>query len=214
VDERIQIDGFYEHVRDPNEFEEELLRSAPDSSGDLRSAFGLESLLGGQQDVNRAYFSPTCNIAGIESGYQGEGPKTVIPAIASAKIDFRLVPDQDPVDILAKLRRHLDTSGFSDVAIDLLGAEPPATTDGASQAVRLSAAVAEDVYGKAPNIYPLSGGTTPMYLFTRQGMPVIAPGVGWDQRNRAHSPNEFMRIRDFQRAASHIARFLVAFADQ
>jgi hypothetical protein len=61
--------------------------------------------------LNGSVFHPTCNIAGLTSGHQGAGIKTVLPATASAKVDFRLVPNQDPDDILDKLRRYLDAQG-------------------------------------------------------------------------------------------------------
>jgi acetylornithine deacetylase/succinyl-diaminopimelate desuccinylase-like protein len=211
--ERVLIPGFYDAVRPPTPREEQLLAAMPKGAADIQGEFGLESLLGGVTDVNRAYFSPTANIAGIGAGYQGEGSKTVIPARAVAKLDFRLVPDQDPDDIGAKLRRHLDAAGFEDVAIGILGAERPGITDPDAGVVRLNGEIGAEIYGKPPRVTPLAGGTTPMYLFTERGVPVIAPGVGWGAMNRAHSPNEFMRLKDFDRAAKHIARLAVRFAD-
>ena len=178
----------------------------------FRREFGLDRLLDGVTDVERAYFTPTANIAGIGAGYQGEGSKTVIPAQAMAKMDFRLAPDQDPLDILDKLRKHLRAEGFDDVKIDVLGAQPAGLTDPDAPVVRLTAEVANEVYGKPALIVPLTGGTTPMYLFTSRGVPVVNPGVGWGSRNRAHSPNEFMRLGDFENAARHIARLVARFA--
>jgi acetylornithine deacetylase/succinyl-diaminopimelate desuccinylase-like protein len=213
LDERILIPGFYDAVRPPTEREEELLRAAPKGAADVMMEFGLKALLGGITDVNRAYFTPTANIAGLGAGYQGEGSKTVIPAAAMAKLDFRLVPDQDPNDINAKLRRHLDERGFDDVKIEVLGAERPGITDPDAPVVKLVAEIAAEIYGKPPTITPLTGGTTPMYLFTERGVPVVAPGVGWGAMNRAHSPNEFMRLVDFERAARHIARLAIRFAE-
>jgi len=212
--EKIMIPGFYDAVRPPTPREEELLREAPKGAAEVMEEFGLKELLGGVTDVNRAYFTPTCNIAGIGAGYQGEGSKTVIPAAAMAKLDFRLVPDQDPHDIHAKLRRHLDERGFGDVQIEVLGAERPGLTDADAPVVKLVAEIGEEIYGKKPRITPLTGGTTPMFLFTERGVPVVAPGVGWGAMNRAHSPNEFMRLVDFERAARHIARLAVRFAEQ
>ena len=63
----------------------------------------------------RQAFAPTSNIAGLLSGYTGEGVKTVLPASAMAKMDFRLVPDQEPQDIYAKLRAYLDAQGYTGV---------------------------------------------------------------------------------------------------
>ena len=199
-------------VRMPTAAEEAMLSRLPDTAENFRREFGLDQLLDGVTDVERAYFTPTANIAGIGAGYQGEGSKTVIPAQAMAKMDFRLVPDQDPMDVLDKLRKHLRAEGFGDVAIEVLGAQPPGLTDPDAPVVRLTAEVANEVYGKPALIVPLTGGTTPMYLFTSRGVPVVSPGVGWGSRNRAHSPNEFMRLVDFENAARHIARLLARFA--
>src|SRR5207237_1319215 len=149
----------------------------------------LDRLLTDVKPVDRAYFVPTCNVDGIGSGYQGAGSKTVIPAQATAKVDFRLVPDQDPQDILRKLRRHLEANGFGDIEVEELGAEPPGVTEADAAVVKLTAEIGEEVYGKPARIIPLTGGTTPMFLFTQVGVPVIAPGVGWGAANRAHSPN-------------------------
>jgi acetylornithine deacetylase/succinyl-diaminopimelate desuccinylase-like protein len=211
-DGRIRIPGFYDAVRMPTAAEEAMLSKLPDTAENIRREFGLEQLLDGVKDVERAYFTPTANIAGIGAGYQGEGSKTVIPSQATAKMDFRLVPDQDPMDILEKLRKHFSAGGFDDVSIEVLGAQPPGLTDPDAPVVRLTAEVANEVYGKPALIVPLTGGTTPMYLFTSRGVPVVSPGVGWGSRNRAHSPNEFMRLVDFENAARHIARLLTRFA--
>lgn len=212
-DGRILIKGFHDDVRPPTAAEEAMLEVLPDTSGDLQREFELERLLDGVTQVERAYFTPTANIAGIGAGYQGPGSKTVIPAEARAKMDFRLVPNQDPDDILDKLCEHLKAHAFDDVDVEVLGAEPPGVTDASAPIVRLTAEVAEEVYGKPPLVVPLTGGTTPMFIFTSRGVPVINPGVGWGSRNRAHSPNEFMRLSDFENAARHIGRLLARFAE-
>jgi acetylornithine deacetylase/succinyl-diaminopimelate desuccinylase-like protein len=212
-DERIQIDGFYDAVRPPTDREQELLAALPDRADEYRQEFGLQRLLTEPSPIDRAFFEPTCNVAGLGAGYQGEGSKTVIPAHAMAKLDFRLVPNQDPQDIFRKLRRHLDAHGFEDIEVVDLAGEPPGITEPDAPVVRLTAEIAEEVYGKPPLVAPLSGGTTPMYLFTQAGVPVIAPGVGWGAANRAHSPNEFMRIDDFRLAARHLARLVLRFPE-
>ncbi|HET7466153.1 MAG TPA: M20/M25/M40 family metallo-hydrolase [Candidatus Dormibacteraeota bacterium] len=211
-DGKIRIAGFYDDVRKPTKEEEAMLGRVPDTSGEMRREYGLDQLLDGVTQVERAYFTPTANIAGLSAGYQGEGSKTVLPAEARAKMDFRLVPNQDPQDILRKLQKHLADHGFGDLHLEVLGAEPPGITDPSAPIVRLTAEVAEEVYGKPAVIYPLTGGTTPMFVFTTRGVPVVNPGVGWGSRNRAHSPNEFMRLVDFENAARHIARLLSRFA--
>ncbi|HKA49565.1 MAG TPA: M20/M25/M40 family metallo-hydrolase [Candidatus Dormibacteraeota bacterium] len=213
--ERVLIPGFYDAVRPISSHQQELLEERPSQEEEYKQAFGLERLLLGRsgEAVSAAPFDPTCNIAGLTSGYQGPGSKTIVPAVASAKVDFRLVPDQDPLDIAEKLRFHLDAEGFEDVEIEILGPERPGMVDPDAPLVRLCAQTAEEVYGKPALLQPLTGGTTPKYLFTEKGVPVVAPGVGFGASNLTHSPNENVRLVDFRRAASHVARLLVRFAD-
>src|SRR3972149_5345229 len=105
--------------------------------------------------------SPSCPICGLTSGYQLKGSKTVLPARASAKVDFRLVPDQDPQDIVAELRKHLDVQGFSDVKVDFLGGEKPGRTDPDHPFIKLVADAAKEVYGQEMAISPMAGGGGP-----------------------------------------------------
>ncbi|MFO7538624.1 MAG: M20/M25/M40 family metallo-hydrolase, partial [Chloroflexota bacterium] len=128
--ERILIPGFYDDVVGPSRRDLDLIAQLPDEAEQLKAQFGLERFLldmeGGVEFRKTAVFSPTCTICGLEAGYQGPGAKTVLPATARAKVDFRLAPDQDPADIVQKLRAHLDAQGFSDVAITYLGGGRPA----------------------------------------------------------------------------------------
>ncbi|HSR22727.1 MAG TPA: M20/M25/M40 family metallo-hydrolase, partial [Candidatus Eisenbacteria bacterium] len=213
-DERVLISGFYDGARPISDRQRELLEAMPSDEDAYREAFGLDRLLLDRRGdaVKAAAFDPTCNIAGLTSGYQGPGGKTIVPSAASAKIDFRLVPGQDPLDVRDKLRRHLDAGGFTDVEIVTLGPERPGLVDPDAPLVRLCAETAEEVYGAPARITPLSGGTTPMFLFTERGVPVVNPGVGFGASNLTHSPNENVRLVDLQNAARHIARLLVRFA--
>jgi acetylornithine deacetylase/succinyl-diaminopimelate desuccinylase-like protein len=215
ADERVLIPGFYDAVRGISPRQQELLDALPSHEESYKASFGLDHLLLDRTGaaVSAAPFDPTCNIAGLTSGYQGPGSKTIVPAAASAKVDFRLVPDQDPDDVCRKLRRHLDAGGFTDVEVGVLGPERPGVVDPDATLVRLCAETAEEVYGKPALITPMTGGTTPMYLFTERGVPVVAPGVGFGSTNLAHSPNENVRLVDLQNAARHVARLLVRFAD-
>ena len=95
----------------------------------------------------------------MTSGYQGPGSKTVLPAWASAKVDFRLIPDQHPDDILKKLRAHLDAHGFSDIQITDLGGDPPARTDPDDPFIQIVAKTAKDVFGVPMQLVPMTGGS-------------------------------------------------------
>jgi acetylornithine deacetylase/succinyl-diaminopimelate desuccinylase-like protein len=213
-DERVLIPGFSDDVRPISERQRQLLDGLPSQEESVKASYGLDRLLLDRTgaDVVAAPFDPTCNIAGLTAGYQGPGSKTIVPAAASAKIDFRLLPDQDPHDIARKLREHLDRRGFADVEFDVLGAERSGTTDPDDPLVRLCMTTGEEVYGKPTIVTPMGGGTTPKYLFTERGVPVVAPGVGFGTSNLTHSPNENVRLEDLRNAARHLARLLVGFA--
>ncbi len=217
ANERILIPGFYDDVRPPTKRDLELIDAMPSYEAFARSQYGVRQFVHGHtgKDIEYAVFEPTCNICGITAGYQDEGTKTVIPATALAKIDFRLVPHQDPDDILLKLRVHLDLNGFADVEIVQPEAPMyPYKTDAEQPLIELSLRTGEEVYGKRGYVEPLAGGSTPVYAFAQPlgNIAAICPGVGyWD--NRAHSPDEHIRIEDFLNAARHIARIVEGFAD-
>ena len=194
----------------------ELMEDLPDYEDWARETYGVKEFVGGLRgkDLNRAIFNSTCNIAGLSAGYQGQGLKTVIPARANAKVDFRLVPDQDPEDIFKKLRAHLDREGFSDVSTRKVGAMWPYKASADDPFIILSARTAENVYQRPYRLTPLTGGSSPIYAFADPlgGIPVISAGVGYAD-NRAHSPDEHVRLVDFINAARHIARIIDGFAN-
>jgi acetylornithine deacetylase/succinyl-diaminopimelate desuccinylase-like protein len=135
-----------------------------------------------------------------------------VPAEASAKVDFRLVPDQDPDDILQKLRRHLENEGFGDVEVKRLGAMWPAKAAPDDPMVLLTNRTAEEVYGVASLVMPISGGSSPIYAFAGPlGIPVVTAGVGY-LGSRTHSPDEHVRLDHFLDGARHIARIVDGFA--
>lgn len=215
--ERILIPGFYDAVKPISDLDLELFAKMADSEAYLRETFGVREFVGGLSGIEqrKAVFNPTCNIQGITTGYQGEGNKTVIPAKASVKLDFRLVPAQDPTDILAKLRAHLDAQGFDDVRITYTDYMFPAKSEADHPFVQLAARAAAEVYPKPYQLIPMTGGSSPVYAFAGPlgNIPVIDAGVGFGINNRTHSPNENVRLKDFHNAARHIARIVEGFAD-
>ena len=102
--EHIRIPGHYDLVRQPSDRDRELMEALPETSEEYMSRYGIDhfirNLTGGVELRIAEVFEPTCTICGLTSGYQGEGSKTVLPARASAKVDFRLVPDQTPEGVI------------------------------------------------------------------------------------------------------------------
>ena len=215
VDERIRIPGFYDDVKEPTARDRELFDALPDVAEDYKKRFGvkkfIKGLTSGTNLKMEEVFTPTCTICGLTSGYQGPGSKTVQPAFASAKVDFRLVPDQKPDDILKKLRAHLDTEGFDDVQIKFLGGEPAARTDPDDRFIRTVVQAAEEVYEEPMQLVPMVGGSGPSYPFVHDlGLPVATAGLGYPD-SHAHAPNENIRIDLYLKHARHMARVIKDF---
>ena len=215
---RVRIPGFYDAVRPPTETERRLMERFPIDTQFLRQSWKVDHLLGPGQDpvtlTEHLLYSPTCNICGMWSGYQGPGGKTVLPARAGAKLDFRLVPDQDPETILTLLRRHLAEQGFGDVeVISLEASSRPAQSSMETPLVDTLVRSARYVYGIEPHVLPRRPGSGPMEeLCLRYGLPVVnGAGVGYDG-SRVHGPDEHIRLDDFMLNIKLIAVLLAEFA--
>jgi len=215
-DERIRIQGHYDSVKPASARDLELLAAMPDDSGEMLSRYELKGFLHGMTggvELRRAQvFEPTCTICGLESGYQGAGSKTVLPAFARAKVDFRMVPDQTPEEVLANLRRHLDAEGFPDVEITYLGGGRPAKTDPDHPFIRVANEAAADAYGQPPVISPMIGGSGPNWPFTNVlQLPITTCGIGYPG-GQVHAPNEHFVMEHYVRGVKHAARIVEGFA--
>ncbi len=215
--ERVLIPGFYDAVAPLSPRTLELADREPLALSEYGPLFGLQGFLQGWDgtEARRHYlFDPTCTICGLSSGYQGPGGKTVLPAEAFAKLDFRLVPEQDPDEILGLLRRHLDAQGFSDVAIVQVEGEGEraARSDPNAPIVGAVVATARALYGTEPLVLPNMAGTGPQYLVCAQfGVPAVGMGVGNADSNN-HAPNENIRVADYLEGIKHMAWVLHRFA--
>jgi acetylornithine deacetylase/succinyl-diaminopimelate desuccinylase-like protein len=216
-DGRVRIPGFYDAAKPPTARDVELLEALPEVADEYRQRFGVKGFLrgmtGGVELRVAEVFEPTCTICGLTSGYQGPGPKTVLPARASAKVDFRLVPDMRPETVLRQLRAHLDAEGFGDVRVDPLGGGAPARTDPDHPFIRLVCEQAEPVYGVPMRLVPMLGGSGPNHAFVHDlGLPVAAAGLGHPD-SLVHAPNENIRVDLYLKHAKHMARVLAALGE-
>jgi acetylornithine deacetylase/succinyl-diaminopimelate desuccinylase-like protein len=215
-DEHIRIPGHYDSVLPPSKRDRELMEAMPETSDEYKSRYGvdhfLKQLTGGVDLRIAESFEPTCTICGLTSGYQGAGSKTVLPSRASAKVDFRLVPNQSPEQVLKSLRTHLDNAGFTDVKIQYLGGEKPARTDPDDPFVALVVETARPVYGQPMQIVPMSGGSGPNHAFVHLlNLPVVTAGIGYPGA-QGHAPNENIRLDLYLKGAMHIVRILKEFS--
>jgi len=211
ADERIRVGGFYDDVMPPTEQEEAFLRELPSEEENLLERLELSDFVCGVRGYDyqrRLIFEPTCTINGISGGYEGKGMKTVLPAEASAKLDFRLVPGQDPSDIAEKLRKHLDSEGFEDVDVRTAEGEFPARTNASHPFVEVVRSTARDVYGQEPITTPNAPSTQPLYpMMSVLDIPMASAGIS-NPDGRAHAPDENIRIPDFISGTKHVAAII------
>ncbi|MFL5656684.1 MAG: M20/M25/M40 family metallo-hydrolase [Ktedonobacteraceae bacterium] len=202
----VRIPGFYDTVLEPSEAQLAAIADQPNMDAELREAYKVDRFVDGLSGAalsERLAFTPTCNLAGLVSGYTGQGSKTVLPARAMAKIDFRLVPDQDPQDILAKLKAHLRAEGYDDISVTAFGSAEPVVTPIDTQLVQRMISIAQGYNGKRPSINPIAGGTLPLLGALRRyvGVPGLSvPGNPTYWANGAHAPNEHIRLDDLREA--------------
>jgi len=198
---RVTVPGWMEGKLEPTGVDMELIKKIPFDEDAAKEEMGVDGFLNdshGVEALRDFLYEPTCNIAGLTAGYQGEGVKTVLPAEASAKLDMRLVYDQSPRRCLELLRRHLDAGGFSDVEVIPLGICEPSHTPVDAPIARAAATAAREVYGTDPVIYPKHHASGPDYLFSKNlGLHSIWTGCSPAYGN-IHAPNEFTGLEDFR----------------
>ncbi len=193
----ILVDGYYDGVRPPTAEEQSLIAGYVQQQDEamIRQLLSVERWIDGIEGVDVLHeliYTPTMNIDGIWAGYTGEGVKTILPHVATVKMDSRLPLGMDPQQALAKIRAHLDAHGFEDVEMDVLAAYPASQTSVEADLVQAAIGVYKR-YGTAPIVNPRIAGSAPFYEFTeRLGLPMIPFGLGHGRG--AHAPNEIYVI--------------------
>jgi acetylornithine deacetylase/succinyl-diaminopimelate desuccinylase-like protein len=213
--ERILVPGWYDGVASLAEDELAVLQDMPFDGAEYKEPYGAEKFLGDMSDdlAKKALIQrPTGNIAGIWAGYTGPGSKTVLPKEIHAKMDFRLVPEQDPEDLWKKLRKYLDDKGFADVEMKLESMEPAARTSYKHPFAQSAIRAAEKTYGRKPVVELGSPGTGPLYLFTRKyKMPSVDIGVSATD-GAIHAPNENLKLENLRKGMLWIAETMETYA--
>ncbi len=208
---RIAISGFYDRVVPLTDRERDEFARLPFDEVKFKQQLAVEGLAGeaGFSTLERRWARPTCDVNGLWSGYQGEGAKTVLPAKAGAKVSFRLVPDQDPRELTAALRHHLESQipvGIKLELIDFHGA-PGVVFPLDSRYMQAASSAIASAFGTRP-VFIREGGSIPIVgTFARElDADVLLLGWGLDDDN-THSPNEKFSLADFHRgiaASAHL----------
>jgi acetylornithine deacetylase/succinyl-diaminopimelate desuccinylase-like protein len=213
---RILVKDWYNEVRDFSAQEISLIEQEPFNEEYFRKEYGIKKFvnnIAGTETRKALAGDSTCNIAGLLSGYIGEGAKTVLPAVAMAKLDFRLVPDMVPERQLERIKNHLEKKGFkeNEVAVRFIHGEAAARVSVTDPFATIIQNAVKEIFGSIiTNVS--SAGTGPMHPFIEAlKSPCVSVGSTYVYA-KIHSPNEFARIDLLNNATKCICNIIEKFA--
>lgn len=208
----IQVEGFYDDVLPVSDKERAEFASLEFDLENEKKELGITEDFGetGYSFVERTWIRPTLEINGITGGFSGEGIKTVLPAEASSKITCRLVPDQDPDDIVAKLKAHVESHKPAGVSVEITEFDKgkPFLTPFDHPAIQAAGRSYEKVYG-VPTAFTRMGGSIPIVAAFDEILerPVVLMGFGLASEN-FHAPNEHFHLENFDKGLRVICDYL------
>jgi len=202
LDGRIQIPGFYDDVKEPQEWEKQNIERLKFDDERLAGEIGAKKIFGDRnyKTLERLWARPTFDINGIFGGYTGEGMKTIIPAVATAKITIRLVPDQKPDKVVECVKKYIKSvcPDFATVEIEgPIAAAEPVLFDVEEPMLKAGIEALKEGFGAEP-VFIRTGGSIPVVNTFWQELkkPVILMGFGLDS-DGAHSVNEKFCVESF-----------------
>lgn len=210
---KILIKDWYKEVTPFTKKDLELLSKEPFDESGFKAEYGITQFVNGKKgiEVKKALAGdPTCNIAGMISGYTLQGAKTVLPASASVKIDFRLVPKMDPKKQISRLKTHLKKHGYSDIDVKIFHGEAASRTNSSDPFVNIVKESAKESFGSYI-VNVSNAGTGPMHSFASVlKAPCISIGSTF-MFARIHAPNEFARIDLLKKTTKCMCHILAKF---
>lgn len=215
---RVAVAGFYEMVRSQTTAEREETARTPFDEQAFLAEIGVTEFVGeeGFTPLERIGVRPTLDINGIWGGFQGDGTKTVTPCEAHAKITCRLVPDQDPGQILDLIERHVaaHTPPGATVSVRRFGGSAkPFEIPRDNPFLETAASILRALGGKEP-LYTREGGTLPIAEVFQRELGADMVFYAWGMPDcRAHAPNEFMKLEHYRAQADGYALLLSKLAE-
>ncbi len=211
ADGRVAVQGFYDQVRELSPAERAEIAALPFDERKYLAQVGAAAAVGesGYSTLERQWTRPTLEVNGMWGGYQGPGGKTIVPSEAHAKITCRLVPDQDPDEVVALVTRHLEShvppGATVTIVADDHGARPAHIARDHPVLLAAQAALAE-VYGVRPLIVRM-GGTVPMAEIFQRVMGLATVYFSFSTGDEDfHAPNEFFRVHRLHEGLAAWAR--------
>jgi acetylornithine deacetylase/succinyl-diaminopimelate desuccinylase-like protein len=198
---RVKIPGFYDDVRPLSDEERDAWKTLPFNERRFKKDLAAPKLFGesGYSVLERIWARPTFEVNGLLSGFTGDGAKTVIPAVAMAKVSMRLVPDQKPEKIGELFEAYLQKVAPKTVEVKLtrMHGGHPWMTSYDNPFVQAAGRAIEQGFGKAP-VFCREGGSIPVLqtFQTELNVPAVLFGVGLPDEN-AHAPNERLDLNNF-----------------
>ena len=210
-DGKVQIPGFYDDIREVDDATMALLDSFPFDAAKEREERRLaawQRAIPDSEAARELRLGTTSNIAGFVSGYGGAGSKTVIPATALVKMDFRLVPDQDPAKIGESLRGWMRERGYGDVEVEVLAMQR-ASRGRPDHPIVAALLKAGEMVGLDCRVAPNSPGTGPIYpMCDRLGLSMVSGEAVARSTSLFHSPNEHIHADEYLQAMKHFVATL------
>jgi acetylornithine deacetylase/succinyl-diaminopimelate desuccinylase-like protein len=198
ADDRVAIAGFYDAVAEPDPAATKVARALV-PPGETLGPGGTSGWPPGrsvEELALRLSYAPTVNVSALRAGDPGS-ETTVVPAVASARVDLHLVPDQDPEDVARALRAHLDDHGFGEVETEVATMLWPAPGALGTPLADATLAAAAAVYGE-PVIYPQLPGAGPArVMLDMLGATTVSPAGTTRLTSGLHAPNEHGRVEDY-----------------
>ncbi len=213
-DGSVAVAGFYDGVKELSPDERSAFDRLDFSDAEFLAQAGALALVGesGRTTLERVWSRPTLEVNGMWSGFLGEGRKTVVPAVAEAKITCRLVPNQDPAAVAEAVAAHLRRSAPPWAELDVrIGAGDPAfLAPPHHPALAAARAALREAYGKDPDEIRMGGSIPVVTTFRSElGLPTLLMGFGLPDEN-LHAPNEHFSLDNFARGMLALWHFYQA----
>ncbi len=209
---RVTLPGFYDPVRELDDDERAQFKRLPQDDNFYMQQTGVKQLWGeeGFTALERVTGRPTLDVNGLLSGYTGEGPKTVLPGKAMAKISCRLVADQDPYEVEKQMKKYMEENASPAVTweVKLISDSVASISERDSAEIQAMAKAQETVWGVKP-IFRREGGTIPVVGHLQGVLKVESINVGYGlPEDHIHSPNERLHLPTWEKGIDSLIHFI------